>query len=275
MRFSLGTIVRSSIFTLLTVLASQGLVFAQYTMLFNDEFNSSTVDTYKWDDGSWQMGRTYLSNTAKIQKASGLSFATLQFDTYNPNFPGSLFRGGEFYSLRTFPFPKTGQGLKFEARVRVRTETRGLVASFFTWGGRRTATTVLSDEVDFEYLTSYPANHLLLTSWNDWDYLTPTYRDNIHHTDSLVAVGGLNRNAWTTLQLRWLKDRLEWYVNGVLAWSTKNAHPNDPMGVRFSFWAPEAKWIGVYDHGLQPALSRAQNRSYFFDIDYVRVSKIP
>ena len=275
MRHHLGTIVRSSIFTLLTLLASQAPVRAQVTTMFSDDFSKPTLDTTKWGIGAWQMGRTDLSNPPVIKQENGVTYVTLQLDTYHPNFPGALFRGVELYSLKTFALPKRGQGLQFETRVRLRTETRGLVASSFTWGGRPTSTTTLSDEVDFEYLTNFPANQVLLTSWNDWDYMHPAYNDGIHHSEVMIAVGGLNRNTWTTLQLRWLKDRTEWYVNSVLAWSTNTAHANEPMGARFNFWAPDASWIGVYDSGLQPALTPDQNVSYFYDVDYIRITKIP
>ncbi|MBM4254923.1 MAG: hypothetical protein FJ147_03395 [Deltaproteobacteria bacterium] len=89
-----------------------------------------------------------------------------------------------------------------------------------------------------------------------------------------MTVGGLNRNQWTTLQLRWLKNRTEWYINGVLARSTTAAHANDPMSVRFNLWAPASSWTAAYDAGLQPALTLDQSVSYFYDVDYIRVTKI-
>jgi hypothetical protein len=275
MRHHLGTIVRSSIFTLLTLLASQVSVLAQVTTMFSDDFSGPTLDTTKWGIGAWQIGRTDLDTSPVVNQENGVTYVTLQLDTYHPDFPGALLRGAEIYSLNTFALPKKGQGVQFEARVRLRTETRGLIASSFTWGGRTTSTTTLSDEIDFEYLTNFPVNQVLLTSWNDWDYKKPVYNDGIHHSEAMIAVGGLNRNTWTTLQLRWLKDRTEWYVNGVLAWSTKASHANDPMSARFNFWAPDASWIGVYDSGLQPALTPDQNVSYFYDVDYIRVTKVP
>jgi len=274
MRQYLGTIVRSSVFTLLTFLASQVPAFAQ--VVFTDDFTGPTLDTSKWGVGDWQLGRAYLSNPPTFNQENGITYATLQLDTYNPNFPGTLLRGAELYTWTTFALPKRwqGQGLQFEARVRVRSETRGLVASSFTWGFQQTSTTTLSDEIDFEYLTNLPSNQILLTTWNGWDYKKPVYNDGVHHSEALVTVGGLNRNAWTTLQLRWLKDRTEWYVNGVLARSTRSAHANNPMSARFNLWAPASSWTAAYDPGLQPALTADRNISYFYDIDYFRVTKI-
>lgn len=274
----LGMIVRSSAFTLLTFLGSQASVFAEdpstATALFKDEFNQTTLDTTKWGVGNWQMGRSYLNKKPTLSSEPGVTFATLPLNTYNPSYPGTLLQGAEIYSLSTFAFPKRG-GLEFEARVRVRTETRGSVAAFFTWNYKDKRTTTLTDEMDFEYLTNPPRDQVLLTTWNDWDYTKPVYNDGIHHSDAVVAVGGLNRNTWTTLKIRWLKDRTEWYVNGILARSTTDAHANSSMHVHFNFWVPEADWAGAYDAALQPALTPDRNVSYLYDIDYVRVNKLP
>ncbi len=279
MKHRFGMTVRSSIFTLLTFLGSQTSVFAEdpstATALFKDEFNQTALNTTKWGVGNWQIGRAYLNKPPTFRSESGITYTTLQLDTYNPSYPGTLLRGSEIYSIPIFSFPRKGQGLQFEARVRLRTETRGLVTSFFTWGFRDTAQGTRTDEIDFEYLTNLPTNQVLLTTWNDWDYTNPVYNDGVRHSDAIIAVGGFNRNAWTTLQIRWLKDRIEWYVNGVLARSTSTARPNDPMRVHFNFWAAGSEWGDVYDAALQPALTPDQNRSYLYDIDYVRVSKLP
>jgi len=221
------------------------------------------------------MGRAYLNKKPTLSSEQGITYATLPLNTYNPSYPGKLLQGAEIYSLSTFAFPKKGRGLQFEVRVRVRTETRGLVAAFFTWNYRDRRTATLTDEMDFEYLTNLPSNQVLLTTWNDWDYMKPVYNDGIHHSDAVVAVGGLNRNAWTTLQIRWLKDRTEWYVNGVLARSTTDAHANTAMHVHFNFWVPDADWTGAYDVALLPALTPDCNVSYLYDVDYARVSVIP
>jgi hypothetical protein len=269
----LGMIVRSSIFTLLTCLTSQAPAFAQ--VIFSDDFSQTTLNTTKWGVGNWQIGRAYLNKRPTFGSEQGVAYATLSLNTYNPSYPGKLLQGSEIYSIPTFAFPKKGQGLQFEARVRVRTETRGLVTSFFTWGFRDTATGTVTDEIDFEYLTNLPTNQVLLTTWNDWDYRKPVYNDGVHHSDAFIAVGGFNRKTWSTLQIRWLKDRIEWYVNGVLARSTSTARANDPMHVHFNFWAAASEWGDVYDAALQPALTPDRNVSYLYDIDYVRVSRIP
>lgn len=273
MRACRKTIVRSSIFILFTLLLCQ--IPAQAQVIFADDFNSPTFNTTQWGVGDWQLGRAYLRNQPTLNQEDTVTYVTLRLDTYNPDFPGELLRGAEIYSRTTFTLPKRRQGLNIKARVRLRTETQGLVASFFTWGFRERRGTTLSDEIDFEYLTNLPTDWLLLTTWNDWDYKKPVYNDDIQHSEELATVNGLNRNTWTNLQIHWLKDRTEWYVNDTFVYSTTSAHANDPMSVRFNLWAPAASWTFAYDTGLQPAPTAAENISYFYDIDYIEVTEIP
>ena len=265
---------KSFVFALLVILFPQAPAIAQ--VVFADTFDGPTLNGTKWGVGTWQLGRTQLRNQPTFTQEDGVTFVTLRLDTYNPAFPGTLLSGTEIYSSTTFSLPRRRQGIQFEARVRVRSETRGFVASFFTWGFKTSVGgSTLSDEIDFEYLTKQPSDYVLLTTWNDWNEATPTYNDGIHHSEDLVMLGGLNRSAWNVLQIRWLKDRTEWYINGLLARSTQDAHATDPMTVRFNLWAPNFYWTAAYDAGLQPVLTATQNASYYYDIDYVRVTKIP
>src|SRR5215475_957887 len=117
---------------------------------------------------------------------------------------------------------------------------------------------------------------MLLTSFNDWDATQPMYNDGIHHADAMVipVIPSLfDRNAWHTLQIRWWSDHTEWYINGQLVRSSTEAHPNDPMTVRFNFWAPASDWPEAYAATLQPTTAR-HNVTYFYDVDYVQVTLI-
>lgn len=261
-------------FALLVVLFLRGPALAQ--VMFEDTFDGPALDGAKWGVGTWQLGRTQLGNQPTFNQEGSVAFVTLRLDTYNLTSPGAFLSGTEIYSHTAFVLQRRKQGIQFEARVRVRTETRGFVASFFTWGFRTNASgSTLSDEIDFEYLTKQPSDYVLLTTWNDWNEANPTYNDGIRHSEDPVMLGGLNRNVWNVLQIRWLKDRTEWYINGILVRSTRDAHANDPMTVRFNLWAPNFYWTAAYDAALQPVLTATQNVSYYYDIDYVRVTKIP
>ena len=86
-----------------------------------------------------------------------------------------------------------------------------------------------ADEINFEYLTTWPVNQVLLSTWNDWGATNGK-----HHYVS-ATVRGLSRGEWTLLNIRWYPYKVEWYVNNALVYSTTNALANDPMNVRSEF----------------------------------------
>ena len=231
-----------------------------------------TLNTSVWGTGDWLLGRTTLGNPPTFGQETGTSFVSLSHDTYNPSDPGGTFRGAELLSLSQFTI---GAGKEFETRVRVSSETRGLVMSFFSWGARGTnPRTWETDEIDFEYLSNLPTDAVQLTAWNDWKQRYTSYNDGIHHSDQTVTIPGFLRGGWNVLRFRCLTDRVEWYVNDVLVWTNTNVVPNDPMNIRLNFWAPDSSWAAAYDAGLQPTANPAANQSYRYDIDYVKVSTL-
>jgi hypothetical protein len=242
------------------------------TVVLFDDFNGPTLDTSVWGTGDWLLGRTRLGNPPTFGQETGTTFATLAHDTYNPSDPGSTFTGAELLSLSQFTI---GAGKEFETRVRVSSETRGLVMSFFSWGARGTnPRTWETDEIDFEYLSNLPTDAIQLTAWNDWKQRYTSYNDGIHHSDQTVPIPGFLRGGWNVLRFRCLPDRIEWYVNDVLVWTNTNVVPNDPMNIRLNFWAPDSSWAAAYDAGLQPTANPAANQSYRYDVDYVKVSTL-
>ena len=100
--------------------------------LFEDTFSRPTLDTSKWGVGDWRLGeRTMLGVQPILVNENGNTFATLSLETYYPSDPGAYLYGSEIYSVTQF---QRGAGLDLEARVRVWTETPGIVDSFFTYG---------------------------------------------------------------------------------------------------------------------------------------------
>lgn len=102
------------------------------TVIFRDDFNSSQLDTTQWAVGNWKLGRTQLGNVPDV--AGGL--AQLRFDTYR-------LTGTEIYTRTAFA---RGNGIEFEARVRMNYLPSGLVTALFTY----TAQAGLSDEIDLD-----------------------------------------------------------------------------------------------------------------------------
>lgn len=240
------------------------------TLLLHDDFNGPALSSV-WRQGSWMLGRTYLGASLSFSNEGGITFVALPLHTYHPAYPGTYLYGAELYSVQNFA---RNEGLLAEARVRLRTEARGMVASFF---GYRYLSNV-ADELDFEFLSNYPSNTLLLTQWNDWDYTGQNgsrYNNNIHHHSVMVTNGAINRSAWTVLRFYWLPGETVWEANGVELYRAPFAQPDAPMPIRANFWAPDGTWPDAYDYSLRPVSSLAQNRTFWYDIDYITVVQVP
>jgi beta-glucanase (GH16 family) len=241
-----------------------GFVNAE-TVIFQEDFNASTLDATKWGVGNNTIGRTQLGNTPALTNQNGLTYATLRFDTYNAAYPGQYFKGSEIFTKQSFGL---NQVLIFEARVRCRKVASGQVCSMFTYFYQDP----LTDEIDFEFLTKQPANSVLTTTWNDWDYRLDNYVNPVFYNSQQVT-GNFNRADWNILEMVWTPGSIEWYVNGNFVRASETAVPTSPMNLRLNFWAPASGWTAAYNAALKPASAKNKNVQYFYDVDYVKVKQ--
>jgi hypothetical protein len=258
------------------------LLFSLFTpaaqaQTFFEDFNGGTLNSSVWNVGNWTLGRTQLGNTPTV--AGGI--ATLRLDTYNPG-NTSMLRGSEIFTTQAFtPGPN---GIDVEARVRTNMTAAGALTTFFmiNQAGQGTVSNPI-DEIDFEFLTKQISqNKVLATTWNNWTgNFAQQYNDGIHHrnNDPAASAGqtppGVNLTQWNTFRIRWLPNSTEWYINDVLFYQTAEAHPNEAMQIRFNFWAPDSSWGAAFDSSLSPVNIASANTSYFYDVDYVRVTPVP
>ncbi len=244
------------------------------TVLFREDFNGTTLDPTKWSLGTWLLGRTQLGNSPVV--TAGM--ARLKFDTFNPANPGGSFLGTEIGTKAAF---SCGTGIELEARVRVNSLPSGLVTSFFTYVWRETGGIRYSDEIDFEFLSKQinsstaTSDPVLTTTWSDWNNTTPVYTDPNHYNSQSVNITGLNLTQFNTILIRWLPDRVEWRVNGQHIRTATTAVPDEATNVRLNFWAPVSSWSDGYSSKLVPARNGRQNKTYYYDVDYVEVRTIP
>lgn len=242
------------------------------TMLWQDEFNSTTFDTSAWNvlTGSIALGRAQFGNQPRMAEENGVQFTRLPLDTYNPSYPGGTFKATAIYSKANF---KLGSGVEFEARLRGKDLPRGMVVAFFPYrDDDGAADRRLQDEIDYEFLTNWPRNQVQLHVWNDW-HPRYGYNGGVRDAELKPFVSGLDWSQWNTYKIRWLNDRTEWYVNGVLVFRDSRVLPDHPLHVDFNIWVPDSSWAEAYDGSLQPT-SSSSNRSYYLDVDYVRVQSI-
>ncbi len=183
----------------------------------------------------------------------------LQFDTYNPtaNPAGNSFYGSEIFSRHTF---ERGDGLIMEIRARMVTPVKGLVGGAFLY--KYFPETQNHSEIDFELLTNRPNQ----------------VQTNIY-TNEPLGIGHPEFNAmpqfdmtqFNTYRIEWLPDRVRWLVNDQLVRENTTLVPNEALTLHLNFYAPECNWAIACDANLHPASSPENNKTYVFDIDWVRV----
>lgn len=240
----------------------QAPAFAAGTVVFRDDFNGGQLDNTRWAVGTWKLGRTQLGNVPAV---SG-GMAQLRFETYR-------FTGSEIYTKATYA---RGNGVEFEARVRMNHLPSGLVTSLFTYNTANT----LSDELDIEFLSKQTSiavggAPMLLTTWNNWDEAHPSYNDGIHHSSQSVFVNNLDVNTFHTYTIRWLPDHTEWWVDGVQVATSNKAQPDLAAPFRINFWAPASGWTDAYDGNLKPTQNKRQNKVSYYDVDWVEIRQLP
>ncbi len=241
--------------------------------LFRDDFDGSSLDTTtNWNLGTWLLGRTQLGINPTVD--SGM--VHLQHDTYNASNPGGTFRGTEIYSKDTFT---RGSGLEYEARVRTNALPGGLVTSFFTYNFIP-GSPALADEIDFEFLsneinTSPPTSDpVLATTWNNYKTDSTNFNDPNVHSSQDISIANLDLSQFNTFKIRWLPDRVQWYVNNVPIRTSIYAVPDLPAPIRANFWAPAGDWNAAYNSGFVPTADPLQNQSRQYDIDYIAVRRM-
>jgi beta-glucanase (GH16 family) len=239
--------------------------------IVRDDFNGGSLNSSIWNIGTWSLGRTQLGFTPQI--TGGI--ARLRLDTYNPTNPGGSFKGTEIWTGAQYT--RGANGLEMEARVRVNPLPSGLVTSFFTYGARTQFNPPLADEIDFEHVSKMmnaaPAGSkpILLTTWNDYRTDGSNFGDPNIHSSQSIAVPGWDPTQFNTYRIRWLGNRVEWYVNGALTRTSSQAVSTDPMNVRLNFWAPANDWTDAYSSSLVPVNNSGANTTYLYDVDFVSI----
>lgn len=243
--------------------------------LFFDDFNGTSLNESVWrlpTGVGTNFGRTqikppsYAGQDLRPIVAGGS--VTLRFDTYNASAltPGDTFWGHEIQTIQEF-LPGT-QGISIETRMRfLDSPPGGLVGGFFTWG--LDDPSGIRDEIDVELLTN---------DLNGDRFLTNLYNNDTFSgsgDSDFVTIPGYDMTAWNTYEIRWLPDRIQWFLNGLQVRELIATVAGNPSEVRLNFWAPDANFNVAYDGTLQPATSAAGNQQYNLEIDYVRVSTVP
>ena len=226
---------------------------------FFEDFNGRGVDESIWEyptgDASFN-GRTQMRHSYP-PVSKGLLH--LQFDTYNStaNPVGKSFYGSEIVLRKPI---ERGTGLIAEIRARMVTPVKGLVGGAFLY--KYFPETQNHSEIDFELLSNIPDQ----------------VQTNIYASEPL-GIGHPEFNGipkfditrFNTYRVEWGPDRVRWFVNDKLVRENSTLVPNEALNLHLNFYGPECNWAIACDANLHPASSPANNKTYFFDIDWVRV----
>ena len=261
--------------------------------VFFDDFSGSSLNGGNWGTytANQELQRTRFGRTPQLLDESGTSFARLAIDTYNPNSPGT-FHGTEIFTRNRF---ERGNGLEIEARLRGPITQPGIVFAFFTiydrYDGAVNINNYRKTEIDFEFLTAEqeqfsPAGQrrrLYLNIWDDWneprdgfdgdDVETPSRRRD-DKTYGLSTQNDFDWGNWNTYTIRWFPDRTEFLLNGVVQRTEREVLPDEAMSVHFNIWSGIPAFAQAYSPNFAAVTNAAQNRSFAFDVDFVRVREL-
>src|SRR5216684_1546630 len=234
--------------------------------LLLDDF-SAPVSSVTWDYNRFASGGSFYGRTQQRQSLPTVSngLLHLELDSYNPTAltPGDSFVGSEIISKQTFT--TDAGGIAFEASLRIVSPVAGLVGGFF---GYNFTSASQHSEVDDELLG------------NDAAAGRNREQTNVYSNEPLGAghtlfVPVTDLTAFHTYRMEWFPDRVRWFIDGQFVREDTVHVPQGALAVHLNIWAPAADWADAYDASLKPATTLAANTSYFVDVDYVRVARLP
>jgi len=259
-----------SLMACLVLTAGTSALQAEDILLY-DDFDGPALNGSVWGLANWNIGdRTQFGNTPQFAIEGGVTFIRLPLDTYNPGAPGQRVLGTEIYSLQNFEAHPAG--IEYLARARLSEDQRGLVGAFFTYNQMRQKGRWIADEIDFEVLSNWVTNQVLVTSWNDWGAPGSNYEDGVHHAGRQLTVDSFNWQQWNTYVMRWYPDHIEWWINDVKVHEQTAPVPDQPQPARASLWAAGTTWVDAFDSTLAPVSSSSANRRFYWDVDLIAVT---
>ncbi len=252
-------------------------------VLFRDDFSGTQVSAANWDFNQWVAGPnnpSYLGQTQMRQElpAAENGVARIRLDTFNPP-PGGpdSYYGSEAITKQAWDVSSGGLG--FEGKFRLEGSQGGMIAGFFTYeqfppGARREP----HDEIDFEIITSQ-MQKISTNVFQHQETGTP---------HSYAVDGGLGIDH--VYRFEWLPSVVRWFVDGRLIREEVENVPTRPQQLHLNLWgAPQAggpnggPWgpnpgdpggPNITDPTLLIAKTSGQNKSYYFNVDYVQVERL-
>jgi hypothetical protein len=252
------------------------------TVIFQDDFSVAGQLGNSWDYNHWSQNNnpSYLGQTQMRQNLPDAEngMARIKMDTFNPP-PGgpNSYYGSEAITKQAWDVGAGGLG--FEGKFRFEGSQGGMIAGFFTYEQFPTgAVREPHDEIDFEIITTQMQK-----------ISTNVFKHQQTGTPHSYAVdGGLGIDH--VYRFEWLPSVVRWFVDGTLIREEVANVPTKPQQLHLNLWgAPQAggpnggPWLSnpgdpggppITDPTLLIAPNSAANKSYFFNVDYVKVERL-
>lgn len=238
-------------------------------ILLSDDFNKNgPIDSSTWrystGPSSFLGGTTQMRPELPVAESGYLK---LQFDTYNsgqggPSYGGNpSFYGSEAISQQTFA---VGDGIAFEARVRLPVAEDGLIGGFFSYGFDSGTNT--RDEIDWEFI---PKRGLQNPQTNIFNNTPPDGEGNW----KAPTLDGVLLTDFHTYRIEWLPNAVRWLVDGEVVRTERGAALDKQMALHLNLWGAGDTWdTGSKD--LTFAKTPGQNRTFFMEVDYAHVEQL-
>lgn len=245
------------------------------TVLFEDHFSTDgKLNSTSWDFNHWQANNnpSWLGLTQMRQElpdAQG-GMARIRLDTW---LDGNGFKGSEAITKEAWDL--SGGSVAFEGKFKFDSTQGGMIAGFFTFqkfplGADRD----IHDEIDYEIITSNPAK----ISTNV--FAQETLKKTAHPLSLTIPDGTTD---WHTYRMEWTASYVRWFVDGKEIRTETNYVPTTAQQLHLNLWGVPTNWgpsdgdkngPPVGDPSFVPAQNAGQNKSYFFDVDYVKVERV-
>ncbi|TAJ88341.1 family 16 glycosylhydrolase [Reyranella sp.] len=245
------------------------------TVLFEDHFSTDgKLNAASWDYNHWQATNnpSWLGLTQMRQELPDAQngVARIRLDTW---LDGNGFKGSEAITKEAWDL--SGGSVAFEGKFKFDSTQGGMIAGFFTFqqfpmGADRD----IHDEIDYEIITSNPAK----ISTNVFAH--ETLKETAHPLSIAIPDG---TTVWHTYRMEWTASYVRWFVDGKEIRTETNHVPTTAQQLHLNLWGVPKNWgpsdgdkngPPVGDPTFLPATSAAENKSYFFDVDYVKVERV-
>lgn len=263
-------------------------------VLFSDNFSTAgSLNSANWDYNHAYYGGdagnpAFLGNTLQRQQLPSAEngMARIQLDTWNFDWKdGKSFYGSEAITKGAWDAQSTG-GVAFEAKMRFEGTQGGMIAGMFFYQQfpPPPSPRVPHNEIDWEILTS----QLRPSSTNkiSTNVFTHAAGDQDHPISYPVTqIPGFSPNDFHTYRVEWLPNQITWLIDKKVIRVEKVNLPQASVKqqLHLNLWGVPTNWgpspgdpggPSIGDPSFVPATSAGANKSYYFDVDSVKVEKL-